>query len=193
MILRLGYAMKKKKIKVGVYTADTFLFQKILLDAPEWISIVRGESQEADILLVDTDTASVEVQSYISMSRKGGADISIPFPLGTLSEFFSDTAQGAELTLALTEKAAYLRGEKIKLTELEFSLLERLMRSNGGFTSKEDILRDVWHNEKDAGIINVYIHYLREKLEAHGEKIIISSRKCGYKIDEKYTGGKNNA
>ena len=31
--------------------------------------------------------------------------------------------------------------------------------------------------------------YLREKLEAHGEKIIISSRMCGYKIDEKFFGG----
>ena len=34
--------------------------------------------------------------------------------------------------------------------------------------------------------MNVYIHYLREKLEADGEKIILSSRSHGYKIDEKY-------
>ncbi len=185
--------MGKNKKKVAVYTADSFLFQKILLDAPEWVNVVRGEGQDADILLVDTDTASIEAQNYISMSRKGGADISIPFPLGTLTEILSGGSRDVQLVLARDERAAYLRKEKIKLTELEFALLERLMKSDGEFTSKEDILRDVWQNEKDAGIINVYIHYLREKLEVHGEKIIISSRKCGYKIDEKYTGGKKNA
>ena len=43
----------------------------------------------------------------------------------------------------------------------------------------------------DEGVLNVYVHYLREKLERGGEKIIISSRGLGYKIDEKYlqTGG----
>jgi len=184
--------MEKNKKTVAVYTADKFLFQKILLDAPEWVSIV-SENESADISLVDIDTVSGIDRDFISMSRKGGADISVPFPLGTLAEILSDKGEKPQLILSPEERAAYLRGEKIKLTELEFALLERLMRTKSEFTSKEDILRDVWKNEKDAGIINVYIHYLREKLESHGEKIIISSRKCGYKIDEKYTGGKENA
>lgn len=127
------------------------------------------------------------------MSRKGEADISIPFPLGMLEKLLSKSNDAAQLIISRAERAAYLRDEKIKLTELEFLLLEKLTQKRGEFTSKEEILRDVWKNEKDAGIINVYIHYLREKLETHGEKIIISSRKCGYKIDEKYTGGKENA
>ena len=41
--------------------------------------------------------------------------------------------------------------------------------------------------------MNVYVHYLREKLEYNGEKVIISSRKNGYKIDERFfprDGGK---
>ena len=53
---------------------------------------------------------------------------------------------------------------------------------------REEILSTVWGGEADSGVINVYIHYLREKLEVCGEKIILSSRKCGYKIDEKYLG-----
>ena len=44
-------------------------------------------------------------------------------------------------------------------------------------------------DDADGGILNVYVHYLREKLEKRGEKIIISSRKSGYKIDEKYLKG----
>ena len=184
--------MKKNKKTVAVYTADKFLYQKILLDAPEWITVV-SEKESADVLLVDVDTVTDIDGDFISMSRRGGADISIPFPLGALAEILSYNSEDAQLIISFEERAAYLRGEKIKLTELEFALLERLMKTKSEFTSKEDILRDVWKNEKDAGIINVYIHYLREKLEAHGEKIIISSRKCGYKISEKYTGGKENA
>jgi hypothetical protein len=184
--------MESNKKTVAVYTADNFLFQKILLDAPEWVSVVRG-GESADLLLVDIDTVSVDEQKYVSMSRYGEADISIPFPLGTLAQILSSDTPGVQLTISREERAAYLRGEKIKLTELEFLLLERLMKNKGEFTSKDELLCDVWQNGKEAGIINVYIHYLREKLEAHGEKIIISSRKCGYKIDEKYTGGKENA
>ena len=38
-------------------------------------------------------------------------------------------------------------------------------------------------------MINVYIHYLREKLELCGEKIIIASREAGYRIDKRFLGG----
>ena len=47
-------------------------------------------------------------------------------------------------------------------------------------------MRDVWGDECEGGVLNVYIHYLREKLETEGEKIIFSTRKMGYKIDKKY-------
>ena len=66
------------------------------------------------------------------------------------------------------------------------------MSANGEFVSREEILSQVWNGDADCGIINVYIHYLREKIE-HGEKIILSSRKQGYCIDEKYLGGGKNA
>ena len=187
--------MGNKSKKAAVYTEDDFLFQKILLDAPEWAEIIRGDKNTAaDIRLVDVDTAKVETGEFISMSRRSGADISLPFPLGMLADILSEDKEGAELlTLSEGERSAYLRGEKIRLTELEYALLDRLMRGGGEYISKEDILRDVWNHEADAGIINVYVHYLREKLEKRGEKIILSSRKCGYKIDEKYTGGKGDA
>ena len=44
----------------------------------------------------------------------------------------------------------------------------------------------VWHGDADGGIVNVYIHYLREKLEDCGERVIIASRGRGYSLSEKY-------
>jgi DNA-binding response OmpR family regulator len=61
-----------------------------------------------------------------------------------------------------------------------------LIEASGDFISREELIRRVWGEGADGGVLNVYVHYLREKLEKQGEKIIISSRKNGYKIDGKY-------
>ena len=77
--------------------------------------------------------------------------------------------------------------KKISLTEVEGKLLVELLKAEE-FVSRNSLLKSVWGANNDSGVINVYIHYLREKLEKSGEKIIISSRKYGYKISEKYKG-----
>ena len=77
-------------------------------------------------------------------------------------------------------------GRKIKLTELEYGLLSILMSKKGQSFGKEELLGRLWGEGVDLGVVNVYVHYLREKLEAGGEKVIISSRGAGYKINEKY-------
>ena len=91
-------------------------------------------------------------------------------------------------------RLAYLDGKEIKLTEVEASLLGRLISASGEFVSRGELLRGVWGDSADGGVLNVYIHYLREKLEVCGEKIILSSRSAGYGIDKKYlTRGEKDA
>ncbi len=179
--------------KISVFTSDDFLYRKIALDAPQDSVMLRGV-EEADILLVDIDNSPSPSCAHITMSRHGTADIAIPFRLGTIKSLTeSPELKKSPLTIHKEERCAYLRGERIKLTELEFALFSLLYRRGGEFAMRDEILREVWGEGVDPGILNVYIHYLREKLEAHGEKIIISSRKCGYKIDSKYFGGEADA
>ena len=45
-----------------------------------------------------------------------------------------------------------------------------IIEAGGEAVSREEILERVWHGEADGGIVNVYIHYLREKLESGGER-----------------------
>lgn len=179
---------------ISVFTRNTFLFQKIRLDAPDGVTVTLGEA-DADLILIDKDTENIHIKGALTMSRiDSTADISIPFSLGTVGRLLNESGRSEALLRASEEeRAAILRGEKIKLTEVELSLLSALIKRNGDYAAREDILREVWNTDTDPGVINVYIHYLREKLEKHGEKIIISSRKCGYKIDEKYLGGGGNA
>lgn len=173
---------------VSVFTKDKYLFQKIFLELCDEYQLVQNSADECDIVLVDLDTADERIDGAITMSRYGQADVILPFPLGSLSSHLKKGEEGI-LTLDQNRHSAFLRGEEIKLTEVEFSLLSVIYGARGCFVSREEILERVWKNGADNGVINVYVHYLREKLERHGEKIILSSRKGGYRLDEKYFGG----
>ena len=175
--------------KIYVRTRDSFLFQKIYLSLlGEGFFAVRAEDGGKDCspLIVDIDTEEV-IGADITMSRTRAADLSVPFtPEALLAAISGKGERGALLSLG--EKCAYLREREIRLTEVEYSLLSVLIKK-GGFVPREELLRNVWGEGADGGVLNVYVHYLREKLECLGEKIIIASRGQGYKIDEKYLSG----
>ena len=91
-----------------------------------------------------------------------------------------------KIILVEDDRHALLFGEKIKLTEVEYKLLFELLSAKGEYVSRESLLKRVWGDGFDSGVVNVYVHYLRNKLERDGRKIILSSRKEGYRIDERY-------
>ena len=173
------------KKKIGVITKDDFLYQKIYLALRESENLVALRGAEgADALLCDAEYAEQYIGALI-MSRSAAADLPIPFTPSELVSLFADGKAAPALTLG--NKVAFMHGKEIKLTEVEFSLLSILSRTDG-FVSRGELIREVWGEGVDGGVLNVYVHYLREKLEFMGEKVIISSRKLGYKIDEKYLG-----
>ena len=109
------------------------------------------------------------------------------FSLEELKVSLATLAEGEEDSLAISEKEStvILKGKKIKLTETELRAL-RILFDSEGFVEREKILRSVFGESASESAVNVYIHYLREKLESGGERVIISSRQNGYKIDEKW-------
>ena len=176
------------KMTVSVITRDVYLFQKIRHELSDF-EIVDSEHSGADFCLADIDTAAAP-SGALTMSRHKPCDISLPFELGELSLFLFERAGDSKLLhLADGDRAAKIHGKKIKLTEVEYSLLSLLLSAGGEYISREKILEEIWDSEADSGVINVYIHYLREKLEFLGDKVILSSRKLGYCIDKKYIGG----
>lgn len=177
--------------RVLVVTENAYLGQKIklaVLDRAE-VTVDRAYSSGYDICLWDKDSAPSPTADAVTMSRTEDCDIVIPFTRDTLIGYIFEQKAGG---ISLAGRICEIRGKKIKLTELEARLLALLIEAKGGFVSREEILSEIWDNCADAGVINVYVHYLREKIE-HGEKIIISSRNNGYKIDEKYFTEVENA
>ncbi|MDN5572110.1 MAG: response regulator transcription factor [Propionibacteriaceae bacterium] len=76
-------------------------------------------------------------------------------------------------------------GVGLTLTPKEFALLEYLMRNAGAVLSKSRILENVWDTvyEGDANIVEVYIGYLRRKVDApFGANSIETVRGVGYRL-----------
>ncbi|WP_276849978.1 response regulator transcription factor [Corynebacterium pyruviciproducens] len=78
-------------------------------------------------------------------------------------------------------------GKPISLTRTEFALLEYLMRNPRKVLTRSDIVEEVWgYNFPTSGnALEVYIGYLRKKMEADGEsRLIHTVRGVGYVLRE---------
>jgi two-component system, OmpR family, response regulator MprA len=80
------------------------------------------------------------------------------------------------------------RGERtVELTALEFQLLELFMRNERLVLTRAQILDSVWgfDVETASNVVDVYIGYLRQKLEHDGEpRLIHTVRGVGYVLKE---------
>jgi len=80
------------------------------------------------------------------------------------------------------------RGQRlVPLTAREYALLLLLMEHRGQVLSREQILRQVWHDQQAtaSNVIEVYVRYLRQKLEEQGEKRLIHTvRGQGYCLSD---------
>lgn len=78
------------------------------------------------------------------------------------------------------------RGDReIRLSSREFHLLHLLMRRAGHEVTRQDLLQDVWGSDpgSDSNLVDVYVNYLRKKVEFAGEKKLIHTvRGVGYRL-----------
>jgi two-component system OmpR family response regulator len=96
-----------------------------------------------------------------------------------------------DLTLDPISRTCH-RGETlISLTTREYELLEALMRRPGQVVDKPDLLEKVWGEdfEGDPNVVEVYIGYLRRKLDRpFGRNDIRTVRGAGYRIGSEERG-----
>ena len=90
--------------------------------------------------------------------------------------------------LELDEEAHEVRraGREIDLSPTEFKLLRFLMLNSGRVQSKAQILDHVWHYDfaGQQRIVESYISFLRQKLEASGPRLLHTVRGVGYILRE---------
>ncbi len=93
----------------------------------------------------------------------------------------------ADLELDILTRKAVRAGKEVVLTPTEYGLLEYLMLNAGQVVTRTMISEHVWNDDFDSftNIINVYVNYLRNKVDSgHDKKLIHSLRGVGYMIRE---------
>lgn len=78
------------------------------------------------------------------------------------------------------------RGDReIKLSIKEFQLLHLLMRHAGNQVTRQELMQEVWGSQpgSDSNLVDVYVNYLRKKVEFPREpRIIHTVRGVGYRL-----------
>lgn len=84
----------------------------------------------------------------------------------------------ADLEMDLDAKIVTRAGTKIELTSKEFDLLLTFLKNKHKVLSREFIIQQVWDIDFDTGtnIIDVYINYLRKKIDKDFEPKLIHTR-----------------
>ena len=131
------------------------------------------------------------------MGLDAGADDYLPKPF-MLEEFLARVRallrrstkdnprlEYGDLVMDLNGRKVSRSGRPVFLSVTEFSLLELLIRSPEVPVSKQTILEKVWDDTgyRDPNVVEVYISYLRNKLERSGmSKLIHTVRGQGYML-----------
>jgi two-component system OmpR family response regulator len=157
---------------------------------------LRAESPHVCVLFL---TARDAVEDRIAGITAGGDDyVTKPFSLeevlarlrGLLRRAgMARTVEGSRLSvgdLVMDEDAREVTrgGELVELTPTEFELLRFLMRNPRRVLSKAQILDRVWSYDfgGQAHVVELYISYLRKKIDAGRPPLIHTVRGVGYTL-----------
>jgi two-component system OmpR family response regulator len=163
-------------------------------DGMEVLRRLRVEQPDVPVLFL---TARDAVEDRVAGLTAGGDDyVTKPFSLEevvarvralmrrtTIAVSSSDSVLVVgDLTLDEDSHEVIRAGDEIHLTATEFELLRYLMRNPRRVLSKAQILDRVWNYDfgGQANVVELYISYLRKKIDAGREPMIHTMRGAGY-------------
>jgi DNA-binding response OmpR family regulator len=163
-----GFAVCRELRRVGVRTAVLMLTAR---DAVE--DRVQGLDVGADDYLVKP-FAVAELRARVrALARRPaglrGAELRV-----------------ADLVLDPLKREVRRAGHRLDFTAREYGFLDFLMRHVGETLTRAEILDGVWGegSEPYGNVVDLYIHYLRQKTEVHGPRLIHTVRGLGYVLRE---------
>jgi two-component system OmpR family response regulator len=169
----------------------------IMLPDFDGLEVLRRIRQESPHVCVLFLTAKDAVDDRVAGITAGGDDyVTKPFSLEEVLARLRGLLRRAGLArsrgevqlvvgdLTMDEDAREVRrgDEEIDLTATEFELLRFLMRNPRRVLSKAQILDRVWNYDfgGQAHVVELYISYLRKKIDANREPLIHTVRGVGY-------------
>jgi DNA-binding response OmpR family regulator len=171
------------------------------MDGFEVLAELRKFDQETPVIML---TARGDVPSRVRGLDLGADDyLPKPFDFDELiariraqlrhsRQVESSALQSGDLHLDLKTRRAKRAERSTDLTSREYTLLEFLMRHEGQVLTRSQILSSVWGYGFDpqSNVVDVYIGYLRGKLDRPDEETIIETvRGGGYRLRAGEAGG----
>jgi DNA-binding response OmpR family regulator len=152
--------------------------------ADKWVPVLMlsakdGEHDQADGLDVGADDYLTKPFSYVVLLARLRALLRRGAP------HRPPVLVAGDLTLDPATRDVRRGDSPVALTPREFALLEFLMRRRGEVVTKIQILEHVWdsHYEGDPNVVEVYVGYLRRKLDAPYDRHALETvRGVGYRL-----------
>ncbi|WP_237774453.1 response regulator transcription factor [Actinosynnema sp. ALI-1.44] len=184
----------------ALHVARTGSFDVILLDIMlpglsgyRVLQALRGEGVRTPVLLVSAKDGEIDQADGLDLGADGY--LVKPFSFVVLvaqvrALLRRGSAEGSGQRLRLGElvvdratRQVSMAGEPVSLSPREFAVLDVLASRAGSVVTKDELLRAVWGDEQAAtrNAVEVYVGYLRRKLEAVGAGAIVRTvRGHGY-------------
>lgn len=143
-------------------------------------------------------TAKTETQDIVRGLDAGASDyMTKPFEfpelmarlrvmLRTQNQVNENVITCGSLVVDMNNRQAIRDGKVIDLTVREYAILEYLARNRNMVVTREQIRVNIWNIDGDvnSNVIDVYIRYLRRKIDDnYEEKLIHTIRGVGYKLE----------
>jgi len=106
------------------------------------------------------------------------ARVNVFIKRSNISESETHKLSIADFEMNLDTKTATRGGKKIELTLKEFALMETFLKNKNKLLSRDYIIEKVWNIDFETGtnIIDVYVNYLRKKIDKDFEPKIIHTK-----------------
>ncbi len=172
-------------------------------DGLEVLSSIRRDKKSSQVLIL---SGRSQVADRVKGLDSGADDyLAKPFSFSELmarvraltrrTSYSADTTLRVEdLELDRMARTARRGSREIVLTQREFALLEYLVRNAGHSVTRAMIIEHVWHcvSETVTNVVDVYINYLRNKVDAGYEhRLIRTIRGVGYQLGQLNGEGRN--
>ncbi|WP_319458625.1 response regulator transcription factor [Micromonospora sp. RTP1Z1] len=139
----------------------------------------EGEYDQADAFDLGADDYLIKPFSFVVLVARLRALVRRGAPVRPV------VLTAGDLAVDPARRQVTRAGQPVRVTAREFALLEFLMRHRGDVVSKTQIIENVWdeHFEGDPNIVEVYVGYLRRKIDQpFGRTAIQTERGMGYRL-----------
>ena len=183
-------------LECAEYDAIVLDIMMPVMDGLQVLKKLRAREDHIPVLLL---TARDSVEDRVSGLDAGADDYLVkPFAfeelLARIRVMLRKPAAGqttvsrvADREVHMDTRQVFRQGKEIRLSGKEFSLLRYMVQNSGIVLSREKLEQHIWNYDYAGGsnVIDVYIRYLRKKIDdGYEKKLIHTVRGAGYVLKE---------